>query len=58
LTVTEGVAWLPSETKPASADQKAFADGREVWMAHVAGDLLSGWVNLGVGIWGPSLLLR
>jgi len=25
---------------PASADGKAFADGREGWIAHVAGDLL------------------
>jgi hypothetical protein len=40
LTISDGVAWLPSETKPASADQKAFADGREGWIAHVAGDLL------------------
>jgi hypothetical protein len=40
LTITDGVAWLPSETKPAAADQKAFVDGREGWIAHVAGDLL------------------
>jgi hypothetical protein len=40
LTITDGVAWLPSETQPASADQKAFADARAGWIAHVAGDLL------------------
>jgi hypothetical protein len=36
----EGAAWLVSETVAAAADQKAFADGREGWIAHVAGDLL------------------
>jgi hypothetical protein len=40
LSIVDGVAWLPSETRPASVDQKAFADGREGWIAHVAGDLL------------------
>lgn len=40
LTIIDGVAWLPSGTMPASADQKAFADGREGWIAHLAGGLL------------------
>lgn len=40
LAMVDGVAWLVSEAKPAAADQKAFADGREGWIAHVAGDLL------------------
>jgi len=40
LTILDGVAWLPSGTMPASTDQKAFADGREGWIAHVAGGLL------------------
>jgi hypothetical protein len=40
LTIIDGVAWLPSGTVPAAADQKAFADGREGWIAHVAGNLL------------------
>jgi hypothetical protein len=40
LTLIDGVAWLPSTAAPASADQKAFADGSEGWIAHVAGDLL------------------
>jgi hypothetical protein len=40
LHLADGVAWLASETRPASADQKVFADGREGWIAHVAGDLL------------------
>jgi hypothetical protein len=40
LRMINGVAWFPSGTVPASADQKAFADGREGWIAHVAGNLL------------------
>jgi len=40
LVITDGVAWFPSETKPATADQKTFVDGSEGWIAHVAGDLL------------------
>jgi hypothetical protein len=40
LQISEGVAWLASETVAAPNDQKVFADGREGWIAHVAGDLL------------------
>jgi len=40
LKVKNGVAWLPSGTVPASTDQKAFANGREGWIAHVEGNLL------------------
>jgi hypothetical protein len=40
LTIIDGVAWLPSGTMPASADQKAFVDGREGWIAHVTAGLL------------------
>lgn len=40
LQIADGVAWLASETAPAPNDQKVFADGREGWIAHVAGDLL------------------
>ena len=40
LQISEGVAWLASETVAAPNDQKVFADGREGWLAHVAGDLL------------------
>lgn len=40
LQMAEGVAWLASETTAAPNDQKVFADGREGWIAHVAGDLL------------------
>ena len=40
LTTINGAAWLPSGTVPAATDQKAFADGREGWIAHVAGNLL------------------
>ncbi|MBN2577176.1 MAG: DUF4380 domain-containing protein [Deltaproteobacteria bacterium] len=40
LRLQDGVAWLASETRAASTDQKVFADGREGWIAHVAGDLI------------------
>jgi hypothetical protein len=40
LSIINGVAWLPSGTVPATTDQKAFADGAEGWIAHVAGNLL------------------
>jgi hypothetical protein len=40
LTIISGVAWLPPDTAPAAADRKSFADGREGWIAHVAGDLV------------------
>lgn len=40
LTINNGVAWLSSATAPANADQKAFANGSEGWIAHVAGRLL------------------
>jgi hypothetical protein len=40
LRIEDGVAWLASETIAAKSDQKVFADGREGWIAHVAGDLL------------------
>ena len=40
LSIINGVAWLPAGTVPAGTDQKAFADGAEGWIAHVAGNLL------------------
>lgn len=40
LHVQDGVAWFAAPQGPAGNDQKVFADGREGWIAHVAGDLL------------------
>jgi len=40
LEIRDGVAWFASPTVAAASDQKVFADGREGWIAHVAGDLL------------------
>jgi hypothetical protein len=40
LDIRDGVAWFPAGTVAATSDQKVFADGREGWIAHVAGDLL------------------
>jgi hypothetical protein len=40
LEIRDGVAWFASPTIAAANDQKVFADGREGWIAHVAGDLL------------------
>jgi hypothetical protein len=43
LHLQDGVAWFAAPVAPAGNDQKVFADGREGWIAHVAGDLL--WVK-------------
>jgi hypothetical protein len=40
LDLQNGVAWFAAPRAPAGNDQKVFADGREGWIAHVAGDLL------------------
>lgn len=40
LDLQNGVAWFAAPQAPAGNDQKVFADGREGWIAHVAGDLL------------------
>jgi hypothetical protein len=40
LSLQDGVAWFAAPVAPAGNDQKVFADGREGWIAHVAGDLL------------------
>jgi hypothetical protein len=40
LDLRGGVAWFAAGTVAATNDQKVFADGREGWIAHVAGDLL------------------
>ena len=40
LEIRDGVAWLDYAKTMGTADQKVFADGREGWIAHLAGDLL------------------
>jgi len=40
LDLRAGVAWLAYDKTAGTSDQKAFADGREGWIAHLAGDLL------------------
>lgn len=40
LHIEGGVAWFPYDAGTIAADQKVFADGREGWIAHLAGDLL------------------
>ncbi len=40
LDLRDGVAWLDYAQTTGASDQKAFADGREGWIAHLSGDLL------------------
>lgn len=45
---TNGVAWFAYDADKITDHQKVFADGREGWIAHVAGDLLlvKAWADI------------